>query len=188
MYEYRAYFDTSAIYYNGTRNIEACYYAWILFKKDKLIDWRREKVSNINNNTSGELVACAKLLDYILSNNKIKKVQIYGDCQSSIDALNNLIIPKGTTEAYYQYTLSILNHVRCIGKKIKITWIPRESNWRADRLASKGIITKNDIKPIKIEYAKSFAIFHISHLLGIDEDNNNIKMDTIPIKYEGEGK
>jgi len=180
MYEYTGYFDTSVVCYEGTDDIEYCFYAWVLLKGKEIIDWKRGKLININSSTSGELISCSKILKHVLKNRNIKRIQLYGDCQTSIDALNNLYKPRGATSDYFDYTMSILNNLRSIKKKVKITWIPRKFNKLADRLASKGLLDKYAIRHYETSTKKSFAIFHYGDLIGAD-DNGPITGIT-PIK------
>lgn len=169
IYDYTAYFDVSYTEYENT-DIASCYYAWVLLKNKEIVDWRRGKVINVNSSTSGEMVACAKILNHVLTNSKIKKIKIYGDCQTSIDALNNLYKPQGTTAEYYVYALSILNNIRSIKKKVTLNWIPRKFNKLADRLATKGLLEKYAIRLYENANKKSFAIFHYGDLIGMHDN------------------
>lgn len=146
MKTYTAYFDASC-----KPEISRC--AFYIEHNNKTVYKEVKEIhleNNWNNSQLAESKALLYLLEYIWNNIEPKSyVVIYGDAQNIIDVINNGVSPK------YKTVIDIFQNLQK-QYKLKIAFIPRKQNYKADRL------TRNI--PISIRREKTFLESRIINL------------------------
>ena len=123
---YKAFFD-------GGLRLNVMNAGFVVYSPDnKKIHEYGTKLSEHNGTVNiAEYKALQLLLQYLIDNN-IKDVEVFGDCQTIIYQINgkNYVNAKHLQDEHAK-VVTMMNKF----DKITISWIPREKNTEADRIA-----------------------------------------------------
>jgi ribonuclease HI len=112
-----------------------------------------------NTNNIAEYMALEALLDQLLAADGSEEVQISGDSQLVIEQLHGTYaVHSQRVYPHFRRVADKLAELRTRGRRVSVSWHPREHNEQADR-ESKFALTENGIQPAIRKPSKGFGNF-----------------------------
>ncbi len=133
---YKGYFDGSS---KGNPGPAQCGWA-ILDDQDNIVDHKSRKASEDRTNNYAEYMGLIELFRYIKISDKIVNIDIFGDSKLIIEQVKgNWKCKSPNLKPLHKVAVLLFGQITTF-KFITLTWIPREKNTIADKLAQEGIL------------------------------------------------